>query len=48
MSDDEDVEYRYRVSERLGILCGADEPTLEQLRIARREAEKACQEIFGG
>ena len=33
------AEYRYRLKERLGILCGADEPTPEQMRTAKLEAD---------
>lgn len=31
-------EYRYRVEERLGILCGAGQPTTEQRKMAEAEA----------
>lgn len=33
-------EYTYRVSERLGVLCGSDDPTPEQLSIAQFEADQ--------
>ena len=32
------TEKRYRYEERLGILCGSNPPTSEQLRIASTEA----------
>jgi hypothetical protein len=35
-----EAERRYRMEERLGILCGADVPTDEQLEIAVREANE--------
>jgi hypothetical protein len=34
------VERSYRVQERLGIMCGSGEPTMEQIEIAEREAEE--------
>ena len=34
-------EWDYRYTERLGILCGAAEPTPAQKRIARQEADVA-------
>lgn len=34
-----EVEVLYRVTERLGILCGIDEPTVEQAKIAAAEGE---------
>lgn len=40
-----DIEHAYRVSERLGILCGAGEPTPEQLEIAEREADEAIERL---
>ena len=33
-------ERRYRIEERLGIMCGADVPTDEQLEIAIKEADE--------
>jgi hypothetical protein len=45
MSDDElDAEMRYRTEERLAILCGSNEPTPEQKKIARVEATKWYKE----
>jgi len=38
-------EHRYRVEERLGILCADAEPTPEQLKIATDEADKAIAEL---
>jgi hypothetical protein len=35
-----EAEHRYRVQERLGILCGSAEPTPEQLAIATMEADE--------
>jgi len=34
-----ETEHAYRIQERLGILCGSNEPTPEQLTLATREAE---------
>ncbi len=33
-------ERRYRIEERLGIMCGSDVPTDEQLAIAIKEADE--------
>jgi hypothetical protein len=38
-------EYRYRVDERLGILCGSATPTKEQMQIAHREAMEAIKKL---
>ncbi len=38
-------EHWYRMSERLGIMCGTDIPTKEQMKIATKEATKACEEL---
>ena len=38
-------EWNYRVTERLGILCGADEPTPEQLALAQEEADDALRQL---
>jgi hypothetical protein len=35
-----EAERRYRIEERLGIMCGSDVPTDEQLEIAVREADE--------
>ncbi len=35
------TEHEYRVSERLGIMCGTAEPTEEQKAIAKKEADEA-------
>ena len=37
-------EIQYRIEERLGILCGIETPTLEQLEIANAEAENWAKE----
>ena len=34
------VEWEYRHSERIGILCGAENPTPEQVEIAKQEADQ--------
>lgn len=34
------AERLYRIQERLGILCGSGEPTIEQIEIAEQEAEE--------
>jgi hypothetical protein len=38
-------EWNYLVTERLGIMCGADEPTPEQLQLAQDEADDALREL---
>jgi hypothetical protein len=38
-------EWNYRVTERLGIMCGTDEPTPEQLTLAQEEADDALREL---
>ena len=35
-----DIEIQYRLQERLGILCGAEEPTLLAIKIALEEIEQ--------
>lgn len=40
-----ELEFAYRVQERLGILCGTDDPTVEQLELATREADEACEKL---
>jgi hypothetical protein len=40
MTEDElKSEWRYRYEERLGILCGSDKPTPEQIKMASDEAD---------
>lgn len=39
------AEWNYRYQERLGILCGAGEPTQEQDRIAREEANAVYEAL---
>lgn len=38
-------EWNYRVQERLGILCGTDEPTPEQREMAEKDANNAIREL---
>lgn len=38
-------EWEYRFNERLGIMCEDREPTPEQVRVARTEADKAVAEL---
>ena len=38
-------EFLYRVQERLGLLCGKDQPTPEQIALAEAEARAAVAEI---
>lgn len=38
------TELLYRIQERLGILCGMAEPTLEQREIAESEARQWVEE----
>lgn len=45
MTTDETREWKYRYDERLGILCGANKPTAEQIRMAREEADRAIEEL---
>ena len=35
-----DIEIQYRLQERLGILCGAEEPTPLEIKIALEEIEQ--------
>ena len=39
------AEWKYRYEERLAILCGADTPTEEQIKIATDEADKAIAQL---
>lgn len=34
-------EWDYRYTERIGIMCGTEEPTEEQKAIAKKEADEA-------
>ena len=36
-----EMEFFYRYTERLGIMCGTAEPTEEQKAIAKKEADEA-------
>lgn len=45
MTPDHWNEYLYRCTERLAIMCGNAEPTEEQMKIARDEAEQAVKEL---
>lgn len=47
MTAAEQKEWWYRKWERLGILCGSDEPTAEQVEIAQREADQHLKESRG-
>lgn len=40
-----EVEKRYRYEERIGMLCGSDEPTPEQRQIADREAREVISKL---
>ena len=40
-----DAEWTYRMEERLGIMCGMDEPTAEQFCIAVAEADEAMEKL---
>lgn len=42
---DLDAEWTYRMEERLGIMCGMDEPTAEQFCIAMAEADEAVEKL---
>jgi hypothetical protein len=46
MTPEAKAEYDYRVTERLGIMCGEGEPTLEQINIAHSEAAAAIAELY--
>ena len=47
MTDEQlSVEWTYRYTERLGILCGASEPTVEQIQLAAKEADDAVKKII--
>jgi hypothetical protein len=39
-------EFDYRLQERLGILCGAAEPTKEQQALAEKEAWDAIKKLW--
>lgn len=41
------LEWSYLYVERLGILCGKDEPTEEQRRIAAKEADEQIERMKG-
>jgi hypothetical protein len=47
MNVEQQAEFDYLVQERLGILCGASEPTREQLDLAEREARLALSQASG-
>lgn len=47
MTRDEQKEFDYRITERLGIMCEDREPTPEQLEIARTEANHWLAESRG-
>jgi hypothetical protein len=39
------IEWRYIYAERIGIMCGANEPTAAQKQLASDEADRWCDEI---
>ena len=39
MTDDYLTEWKYRYSERIGIMCGDSEPTREQIEYAYKETD---------
>jgi hypothetical protein len=39
------AEWKYRYEERLGILCGAETPDEDAVRIAKTEADEAIQSL---
>lgn len=39
------AEWQYRRDERLGILCGDQTPTPEQIRLAEKEANEICEKL---
>ena len=41
---DEQAEWQYRYLERIGMLCGTDNPTAEQNAIAKAEADAWLEE----
>lgn len=44
--EDIEAERRYRIEERLGIMCGAGVPTDEQLELAIAEADTWVREYY--
>ena len=38
-------EHDYRVNERLGILCGSDSPTPQQLDMSTRDADETLETL---
>jgi hypothetical protein len=42
---DLEAEWKYRYTERLGIMCGDKEPTQEQKNIAIKEANEAVAKL---
>jgi len=38
-------EHGYRVTERLGIMCGDRNPTKAQVELAIKEADEACERL---
>lgn len=45
MTYDQQTEWNYLYHERIAILCGTNEPTPEQDRIARDEADAAIKRM---
>jgi hypothetical protein len=40
-----DIEWQYRLEERLGIMCGGENPTPEQMQLATVEADIAVMRL---
>ena len=38
-------EWKYRYMERIAILCGSGEPTVEQIQLAAKEADEAVEKL---
>jgi len=43
--DEIETEFAYRLQERLGVLCGDQNPTKEQFEIALKEAVEAVTKL---
>lgn len=41
----ESPEWQYRYDERIGILCGTNQPTPQQVDLAKREADEAIRKL---
>lgn len=40
-----EAERKYRITERLGVFCGPNQPEPEQIIIAEEEADSAIEEL---